>query len=71
MQDAIDRWNVVERGAANVPGEMHGACDSVAGENFLCATVTRKTAIARLSVECQGEQDGGNIKCKTEPADTL
>ena len=42
IQEAIDCRNVVERGAASIPEEMHGAYGSAAGNNVLCTIVTRK-----------------------------
>ena len=43
MQGATHGWIYMEEfDETNVPGRMHGACDSVAGENDLCDTVTRK-----------------------------
>ena len=43
MQGATHGWKYKEQfDETNVPGRMHGACDSVAGEIILCATVTRK-----------------------------
>ena len=44
MQRATHGWKYKEQfGKTNDPGRMHGACDSVAGENIIFATVTRKT----------------------------
>ena len=42
MQVATHGWKYKEQfGETNVPGRVHGACDTVAGENVLCATDTR------------------------------
>ena len=42
IQGATHDWKYMEQfGKTNVPERMHGACDSAAGDNVLCATVTR------------------------------
>ena len=51
IQGATHGWKYKKQfGETNVPGKGHGGCDFAAGENVLCATVTRTAG--KIMITC-------------------